>query len=230
MIFSRTKKSQEKGFTLVELMVSTAVFSLVLLGAMAAIIQVTRLYYRGIHFAKTQEVARSTLEEITQSIQFTNEEITSPTKAMPTPPVIDKNNEHVGYFCVGSKMYYYALDRQLKSGGSNEAKKQKAHVLWVDDDDCIGAPPSVNEINNKLNNTNLSGGRELLSENMRITQLSIMPTTTTGLYTIKLAIAYGDDDLLEVSGDNTRRICQSSKFGVELCATSELSATVLKRL
>ena len=224
MIYFSKKRSEQTGFTLVELMVSTLVFSLVLLGAMAAIIQVTRLYYRGIHFAKTQEIARSTLEEVTQSIQFSSEPIRLPTLATPTPPRINSGAAHTGYFCVGPKLYTYALDRKLTAGGSNEARKEKAHVLWVDDDACLGLSPTPAN----LNSTALTGGRELLTENMRITRLAIVPAGN--LYTVRISIAYGDDDLLEVSGDNSRRICQSSKFGVELCATSELSATVLKRL
>jgi hypothetical protein len=71
-------------------------------------------------------------------------------------------------------------------------------------------------------------GRELLQENMRITKLELIPINDE-LWTLNLAIAYGQEEFLSIN-DSGRKVCEGSRVGVELCATSELSLTILRRV
>ena len=54
----RTQSSQS-GFTIVELMIATLVFAMVLLVITVGVMSFTRAYYRGINQSNTQRVARA---------------------------------------------------------------------------------------------------------------------------------------------------------------------------
>lgn len=228
MIFIKMPKNKKKiriqrGFTIIELMISTVVFSLVLLAASAAIIQIGKKYYKGITNARTQEVARSTVDEIAQSLQFTNQSIKVPNypniDAIPGPDVkyniynllfpsqlssgpdviISDTNivtsvPDTFYFCIGTKRYSFVLNKQIND--------TNPHAFWIDEPEvgCANAvamgPAALNQAdpsNSPVYPAN--NGRELLDKNMRITKLSIAPKSN-GLWTIDLSLASGENDLM----------------------------------
>jgi prepilin-type N-terminal cleavage/methylation domain-containing protein len=73
----QTEKSS--GFTIVELMISTLVFSVILLVVTFGIVHFTNSYYRGINGSTTQDTARTIVDSVTQAIQFSSGTITSGT-------------------------------------------------------------------------------------------------------------------------------------------------------
>ena len=245
---SRTNK-HEKGFTIIELMISTIIFSLVLLGATAAILQIGKQYYKGITQANTQEVTRSTVEEIAQSLQYTKRDI-----RVPNYPDIDNDGYPDAmyyepltssapafgdefYFCIGSVRYSFVIGASL--GVETE------HALWVDEPDagCANAVtmgPAELALPNPSSGGSYPGsnGRELLSKFMQITELSIIPRQNQ-LWTISMSIATGDTDnqvlvqTVDASGNptgDTRVTCEGEILGSEFCAISEISVNVSKRI
>lgn len=60
-----TTRSNQRGFTLVELLLATAVFSIALVAITAALIQLFKMYQSGISIRKTQHSARVISEELT---------------------------------------------------------------------------------------------------------------------------------------------------------------------
>lgn len=60
----------QRGFTIIELMIATTVFSVVLLICSFAMLQIGRTYYKGIAMSRTQTVSRSIMDEVSQAIQF----------------------------------------------------------------------------------------------------------------------------------------------------------------
>jgi prepilin-type N-terminal cleavage/methylation domain-containing protein len=211
-----------KGFTIIELMISTIIFSLILLGASAAIIQIGKKYSKGITHVRTQDVARSTVDEIAQSLQFTSQSIKVPNYlevVAGSGPAAEYNiynllyaSELSGgptaissstatsvadtfYFCIGAKRYSFVLNKQIKTTDS--------HAFWVDDPiaGCATAndmaPADMTQVDPSNPSTAFPGnnGRELLDKNMRVTELSIIPRDN-GLWTISVSIAAGDSDLL----------------------------------
>ncbi len=211
----------KKGFTIVELMIATVVFTLVLLMASAAIIEVGKKYYKGITYARTQEVARSVVEEISQSLQFTSQGVKVPNypdnDGVPGPDTkyniysiifasqigggSDVSLSDSGataadtfYFCVGPKRYSFALNKTVLASGS--------HVFWVDEPlagcaNAVSMGPAALTQSDPSDTTVYRGtnGRELLDRNMRITNLSIAQKNN-GLWIVSLSIANGDADLL----------------------------------
>src|SRR5690349_14114335 len=104
---SRSKQHTEhrgqKGFTIVELMVATLVFSVVLLVVTVGIMQFTRSYYRGAIQAKTQDTARTVIDNITQSLQF----------GLAEPDIgVNPDDQTIGYFCAGG--YRFAFTKGVK--------------------------------------------------------------------------------------------------------------------
>jgi prepilin-type N-terminal cleavage/methylation domain-containing protein len=89
---------RQQGFTIIELMIATAVFSVILLLCTAGLIQVGRLYQRGITESQTQEAARTVIDEISQAIQLSGEGVYGPSA----------NN-----YCVGNKNYSFHLGKQV---------------------------------------------------------------------------------------------------------------------
>lgn len=59
-----------QGFTLVELMIATALFSSILLLITFGLLSIGQNYYKGKNSARTQDVARRVIDEISQAIQF----------------------------------------------------------------------------------------------------------------------------------------------------------------
>jgi prepilin-type N-terminal cleavage/methylation domain-containing protein len=243
-VFKRNRNAQ-KGFTIVELMFATVVFSLVLMMSMAAIMQITRLYYRGVTQTSTQEAARAIADEFSQAIQFSNDKIFYPTgdEANPTGPDIEANETEdgsLGFVCVGGKRYTYHIDRQLVRDTPDPQKKQVPIGLWVDrpvseDGTPLGCASSVVAMPLDLTDpvaVDASNGTELLDENMRLTRLDIYPAVAGSdtMWSIDIAVVYGDEDLLELSPEGNRKTCKPSGPGIEFCATSEISTTVRRRV
>lgn len=232
-----THRHTQEGFTIVELLISTIIFSLILLGAMAALVQIGRLYYNGITTARTQEQARGIVEEVAQSIKFSSQEVNQ-YGTQPAGPEIATGDPDVGIYCIGPQRYTYAIDRKLSLSPSEP--KERRHVLWVDepdggcaqadtvyaadltkDDPCDRADPGPED--------DCSNGRELLGENMRLSRFSL--NTSPGVdsvVNIFITVVYGDDDLLEVI--DGRYVCEGNRIGSEFCALSELSTSALKRI
>ncbi len=192
------------GFTLVELLIASAVFSVVLLLCASALLQIGRVYYKGITSAQTQEVARSVMDEISRTIQFNGGPISVP----PGGP-----NYRI---CVGDKVYTFLIDRQLSDNPT--LPDQRSNVLVINSGSCVSQPIDTGPAP--------PGSRELLAPNMRLSKLIVTQVGSTNLYNINIRVVYGDSDILNASRDG----CGPGRFGTQYCAASELSTVVEKRV
>jgi prepilin-type N-terminal cleavage/methylation domain-containing protein len=228
----------QKGFTIVELMISTVVFSTVLVLCLTGMVQVSRAYYKGITNSRTQEAGRLLLDEISQSIKLSGTSI-SVRPAVNAGPEVDVNDidEGTGVFCVGNKKYTYALDRKVvnESSNDNENNKEIRNALISEDEQCTDVLTPA-DLNLEIDGTQKS----LLSENMRLTKFTlerIQPDETINvksgsqLWRIEISIAYGDQDLIRYEDDagNARVTCNPGTGG-EFCSIVELSTIVARRI
>jgi prepilin-type N-terminal cleavage/methylation domain-containing protein len=208
-------KHTSQGFTVIELMISTAVFAVVLVVVTSGILQVSRLYYKGVNQANTQSVVRSITDIVAQTIQFGGGTVT-PTSggaATPTAPKV---------LCVGNQRFTYDLGWQVVDSAPNASKHQAYHGLVQDNfSGCSGTTPQT------ISNEGVSG-RELLSPNMRLSKLNVVDLGSN-LYRIEVRIIYGDDDLLKAPGDPLTS-CINETSGTQFCTISELSTVVTKRV
>lgn len=228
-------KQNQRGFTIIELLIATTVFSVILLVASAAVIQVGRIYYKGVTMAKTQEITRSLGEEVTRSLQFekrTNFKCIEVNEAGVTTCKKD-----TGAYCVGLTRYTFATDKVFRTNLSN------GHAVWVDriqsaQDPCDAVDLSAASPSNSRTDTNYPG-RELMSENMRLLDFSIVPLGDgTGSFGVNIKIAYGDNDQLTTYDNAGVRntavplkdgLCKLES-GSNFCATAQLDTTVKSRI
>ena len=197
--------NQSKGFTIVELLVATLVFSIVLLVVTLGIIQISRVYYKGLNQANTQNTARSVMDVITQGIQFSGAKVT------PTPaPSVGTMQA----FCIGNTQFSYRLGYQLVDGtpGTNQTN---ASLVTNTVSGCEGLAAKTT-------------GKEYLSPNMRLSNLVVTEITPGKTYKVTVKVVFGDDDLLNnPTGPNAS--CKGN-LGSQFCSVSELTSTVYKRV
>jgi type II secretory pathway pseudopilin PulG len=204
----------EAGFTIIELLVSTLVFSVVMLLIAVGVMQFNHAYYGGITQTNTQDTARSILEQVSQGIQFSGDQVTS--------PIASAGSEQG--FCIGNDRYSFRLGWQLVDSGPIVAQHQMTHVLIKDSPGLCGGMSAQN-----FNNPLAAGSTELLSPHMRLSKLSVSQVPgTTNLYNIDVRVVYGDDDLL-TNPTASNAACKLVS-GAQFCAISELSTVVQKRL
>lgn len=210
-----SKKNKTSGFTILELLIATTVFTIILLVATTGIIRIGNLYYKGITSARTQDVARTITSEITTDLQFA-----SGSKILGSSPNI---------FCVGDKRYTPNFDVVYRTG-QNEATSG----LYVE---TLPAGQTCN-------GGTASGGKQMLGNNMRLLKFNVF-LTGSELWTVNIKVAYGADDLLThrnnngstvsttepaITNDRENAQCKSGIAGSNFCAVAQLDITVKKRL
>lgn len=233
-------KRTAHGFTIIELMFSTVVFSLILLLCLASLVQIGKLYYKGVTTAQTQEATRNVMDELTQSVQLNAGTISFPTPPagpdiapVPSQPATTNTS---GYFCIGDILYSYVIDRQQTDGTADPQLKQIHHVLWAQDlTNCASTATGPSDLTLDTPSAASTHGRELLGPHMRLLRINIthpLGSTAPNLWQIDLAVGYGDDDLFLVDNAATpvRKYCKTADAGTQFCATSELNTIVNRRL
>lgn len=193
-------KNQQQGFTIVELLIATLIFSVVLLIVTVGIIQISRVYYKGITESNTQNVTRNIADTISQAIQFNGGIVTN------TP------NSASGVFCVGNQQFSYRRGIMLTEATSTS----NYSLLQSTTSGCTSSSlvPTSNF-------------KELVAPKMRLSNL-VVQKTGTNLYTITIKVTYGDDDLLN-NATSTNPTCKVGA-GSQFCSISELTTTVVKRV
>lgn len=197
------KSSKQSGFTIVELMIATTVFSMVMLVCAAAIIYIGKMYYKGSLISRTQETSRDIIEDVAQTVQFGPRGAEQPQQAP----------EHNGYraYCIGNVRYTYS---------TGVSQSSATPVLWRDRVAGSGGACEVAEFNEP-------SGVEMLGENMRLPVFTV--TVLNGAWNIDLLVAYGQD-LTLFNGNDPANGCVSVELGGQFCAVSRNNTTVVKRL
>lgn len=215
----------QRGFTIIELLIATSVFGVVLLIVVAGVIRISHSYYKGIIQGKTQETTRNIAEEISRSAQFAN-------GLKRAGLVIGPNAEQ---FCIGNTRYTYFLNQQVRpADGSTPAQEGLRSEKIRPDDACDNPAAGTDD-------------KELLATNMRLLRFSAEPDVTEPkVWRVELRVAYGDNELFthynddgtpngwggadarESAVDNAN--CKTAVSGGAFCATSQLDILVKKRL
>ncbi len=213
---------KQRGFTILELLIASSVFAVIMLIVAVGVIRFTNDYYGGVTDSKTQSAARSIMAAISQSIQFGGNvtQLAGP--------------GGVAGLCVDNTLYAYNVGWQVIDSSPSVSNHQGYHGLVVTmGNDCSGGVPAA--ISNTLQAPGTpglpAGARELLGQHMR---LSVLGVTSYGdLFTIHIRVIYGDDDLLSPTlpavPDWASENC-ASQAGSQFCSISDLTTTVQRRL
>lgn len=212
-------RRNQTGFTLIELMIATIVFSVVLLLCTASLIYVGRLYYKGVTASKTQETARAIMDEVAQAIQFSGTDVT------PESPL--GTTYDVRAYCIGGRLYTYQVGKQVTTTGVLGANQARHAMVVNDNPGCTSAA-----VPQQMDPLSPADSKELVAERMRLTKLEITPVNpAAGLYRVTVKVVHGNDDLLDNVGspDPGTINCKLGQ-GSQYCAVSELTTTVQKRV
>lgn len=220
-------KSNQVGFTLIELMIATSIFSVILLVMSFGAVSIGRVYYKGIKSSNTQSVTRKIADDLAQSIQFSSSKVVT----TPTQEEKDKNLRKFDIFCIDGKKYSYILNRQV-------AVSQAEHVFISEvDPNCnASSPSSLNADGNIASGT--TEYSDLIGKSMRLSDIEIYQDTNSSNFVVTVRVASGDDDLIEDAKgvksnepgyDSSTARCISGS-GSQYCAVSNLYTFVNKRL
>ncbi len=198
---NKTQLGHSKGFTIVELMIATMVFSTILVAISIGVMYFTRSYYKGVYESSTQNAARNVAESITKAIQFNGSENNV---VLPTIDTATGKN----YLCAGGYIFVYQQGQKYTGSGTTGFYTQPLTG------NCMSVPPASNQ-------------QQLLGKNMRIASIT-MNGSAAASYTVTVTVAYGDDDVLSATeGSNIACITGS---GSEYCAVSTVTATAVPRI
>ena len=209
-IMADKKDSHASGFTIIELLIASAIFTVVMLIVTVAVIFVSQTYIRGEISSQVQDTARNILTAIANNIEFT---VSSPTVIQLTSDLPNEpyTNTDEFYFCIGSNVYTYTLDRELLPNSTSLSGEYSKYALVESNESGGSCIPS----------TAIGGsqqGRELLSAHERLGQLAVQ-RLSTATYSISVTVAYGDNYVLnDNSGGSSTSLPQSLNNSCSLVA------------
>ncbi len=211
-------RDSKAGFTIIELMIASAVLSTILLLVTALMISIGSLYYKGVNESSVQDDVRSIATDVSQQLQI-SDGFTTASSNLSYP--------NVQAYCVGSMRYTFITGVEIgQTVGVGGSGTTYYHILWRDTNPTPGNCTIDNTNGGALTTENPSdsGGTELIAPNSRLTAFSI---TGSSPYAISVGVAYGAADLLNLNGINTT--CKGGT-GDQFCGTASLTTTVVQRI
>lgn len=195
------QKPNQKGFTIVELMIATTVFSVVLLLCTFSFLRIGQVFYKGAALSRTQDNARAIIDEVSGAIKLSGDEVSS----LRTHPATG-----IQGYCIGGNMYSFNPNPQMRDEAGDSSLSVRGS--------CPSSGPS------------LSSGRELVDMRMRLERFEVV-RVDEGLYRVVVRVVQGDDYLIEdLDGSNDGfRECKNEDSSY-FCASSELETTVKRRI
>ncbi len=217
----------QRGFTIVELLVALTVFSLVLLLCLVALIQIGRMFYKGISLSRTQEVARSIATDINNDLVLSKGIVEVGTDA----------GSNLSWYCISGHRYTYELGKKL---GTDAAAGVRRDSL-VNNSACSPIVSGAAELDTNVYSDQT---KEYLSDGMRVNMFDIQ-NCASGLCTVQVRVLFGEDDLFMsdttplpsnptatdyalVSSQPDAR-CTGTLSSSQFCATADVSTSVYKR-
>ncbi|MEX2006759.1 MAG: prepilin-type N-terminal cleavage/methylation domain-containing protein [Candidatus Saccharimonadales bacterium] len=218
-----TRAYSPKGFTITELLIATAVFSLILTGAIAGFLQIGRMFYKGVSVTQTQENAQTLLNSLRDGI------------AQSANVSSAQSGGGYTYYCIGNVRYTYNINKMVdqsadsnySSGGNFGLLRDVMPGSTACATPCVSACPAGGVALNKP--------QELLGHKNRLGNFSIVqpdPAAAPNLYKLDLTVVYGDDEVLDFreEGNPATLFCTGNLSTQQFCAVSSLSTSVYRGL
>ncbi|MBI5906756.1 prepilin-type N-terminal cleavage/methylation domain-containing protein [Candidatus Saccharibacteria bacterium] len=204
---------QEQGFTIVELMIATVVFSVILLMTLGGFLQIGRTFYKGMTISRTENTIRSIADSLSIDIRASQVAVATTTKT-------SASDNRILYFCIGNHVYYFMRGVIFDNDPINNPKNDFG--LRRGDVTSACADP----ISPGNSPTNI---QELLGQKMRVSKLNVTCSSIAinRLCELDIHIAYGDNQLLDnPQADNA--LCKGATAGTQFCATADINTSILR--
>lgn len=215
---SKVISQNQKGFTMVELMIATVIFSIILLVIVASFLQIGRIFYKGVSIDNTNEAARTIIDDINYDIKYSDS--------------YDQGDK-TSYFCVGLHRYSYTVDfKQLTA--QDVENPQPQFPEGVIQTTIPGGCPSPGS---------LAGNdpRQLLGAHMQLNDFSFYCTGGGSSCYIHIhVINYGTDNLVfssaqfpqDTGPDHLKSLhqpdanCSGDLLSTQFCAVADLTTSM----
>lgn len=202
------KGKNSSGFTITELLLATAVFSTVIIVALAAFLGIGRLFYKGVNMTQNQQTARNILDLVVSDIQSAS-----------TPIVVKDSSESRKYICIGSARYIYKIYNPVNLSDHDDTAK--FGLLR----DSVPGNSGCADPYDGTNKFPPNSPTELLANGMRLNAFSVTPDGCQSLCTASIDLATGDDDSSTPAAE-----CNSESASSQYCAKTQLTATASQGL
>jgi len=200
----------KKGFTLVELLLATALFSFVLLFVTAAFVQVSRAYNKGIIVKRTQETARSVIQEMSRALN------TATSGQNTTDAVISFSNNPDRRLCVGD----------LRFGWNEGFRPDTSHETYSNGNNFALVRSDSGSCSDDFDQNQ---SVEMIDERLIVQDIQINEILAGSVYNLCVIITVNnDDDVDEGNCANNNTRC-NVLAGDTYCDVARLDTTVTLR-
>jgi len=206
------------GFTIIELLIATAVFGTLLTIAIAGFTGIGNIFYKGVALTQTQSAGSQIIKDVTANIQ---------TAASVSTLGQTSGAPNYSFYCIGGVRYTFFPQHKLDTiAGEDYSLGASTNYGLLKDvlpgsscsAPCISGCPAP-----------FKNPQEMLGNNMRLMDLSIVGSADH-VYTVNVVVAYGDDDAFDNVGDPATIICKDSISDQRFCAVNRLSTSVYQGL
>jgi prepilin-type N-terminal cleavage/methylation domain-containing protein len=217
------------GFTIIELMIATTIFSMVLVVMLASFMQIARMFYKGVSISGANAAARSLVEEVVNDVRFASQSpIACDSTSCPT---------YRKYFCVGNHRYTYitAPDRgaAAKVSTTDISVPRPTSINAGIVQDTVSGCPSLALM--PLG----SNPRQMLGLNMQLNDIEFKPANN-GVFIHAHVLLYGADSNVFASDSKPTDTpaqallekdahCSGSLLDTQLCAMADFKTLVAVR-
>lgn len=211
------------GFTIAELLIATAIFSVILTGALVGFIQIGRMFYKGVSLTQTQDTTKQVINSLRENIQLAAN-VSAP-----------QSGGGYSYYCVGNHRYTYKLAQMVEL--SDTPNRTAAGNFGLLHDTLPGSTACATPCSASCDDGAVGFNKptELLGNKMRLGRFDILqpdPAKTPDLYSLDVLVVYGADDVLSYTkqGDPSTAYCSGSLNNQQFCAVNRLSTSVYRGL
>lgn len=216
------KKIKQSGFTIVEFMIATSVFSVVLIVALAGFNGVGNVFYKGVAVNQTQSVSTQIMNDLRANIQSAS--------AISGP--VSSSNGYT-YYCIGNIRYTFNLSPAAPFDGNSAEGYAPGGNFGLLRDNLAGngcADPCVSG-SCQPGQAAFNNAQEILSNKMQLIRFDINPDPSIGhLYNVYVNVAYGDPSDFSNYHDQDNMACQGGLSAQKFCAVIRLSTSVYEGL
>lgn len=212
------------GFTITELMIATAVFSVVLLTALAGFLAIGRFFYKGVSVTQTGTVTHQIFADITGNFQ-TAANISGV-----------QNANGYSYYCVGNTRYTYKIGQLVNLSAAPDHSSGGNFGILKDtlpgSNGCATPCDDTHSVSCPAGSVKFTNPTEMLGDTMRVESFVVQSNSAVSpnFYNVSIIIAYGADDVLGYANslDPTTVYCQGNSATQQFCAISKLNTGVYR--
>jgi prepilin-type N-terminal cleavage/methylation domain-containing protein len=196
-------EDKQKGFTLVELLIATTVFAIIMLISTYGFLWINHYYTKGIAMARTQDAARNILADVSGQIQLTSGEVPPPAP---------------GRVCIGNKDYVYSLNTPETGSGS------ALYSANISSGGCGGTETDKKVL--------LAKNTRVIEFSVTELGINLYTITITLLNAPKEDASLAGTDLIDTGPNPSNYSAWRCKSGVggEFCSLTKVSTTVYRRV